>query len=219
MPDNMEKNILIVFVKLPEPGSVKTRLAKDLGNERAAEIYSDIAKDIVSRVSKSNQYDTYIFYDPPNRGNDLKLWLSDIANIDNERMVPQEGDSLGERISNAFETVFSSGAKRAVIIGSDCTDVTAAMIEESFSMLSHSDAVLGPAEDGGYYLLGLKRFIPELFEDIDWSTERVLEQTVSRLANSGLKYRLLKTLRDIDNLNDLRNHLKNIDPNKESSAC
>lgn len=204
MPDKQENNTLIIFAKHPEPGKVKTRLARDLGDDKAAEIYSDIARDIISRVSKSPKYETVIYYDPPDKENEITLWLKGLTKIDGEHLIPQEGSSLGERISGAFERIFSSGQDKAVIIGSDCTNVTDAMIEETFTDLSHYDAVLGPAEDGGYYLLGLKRFTPELFQEVDWSTELVLGQTLSRLDKLGYNYKLLETLRDIDNLNDLK---------------
>ena len=203
MSERVENNTLIVFAKLPEPGKVKTRLAQDLGNERAAEIYSTIAQDIISRVSKPLLYETVVFYDPPEKRNEAALWLKDCMQTNSEHLIPQEGDSLGERISGAFESRFYSGTKSAVIIGTDCIDVTADMIIESFGELRNYDAVLGPAEDGGYYLLGLNYFIPELFQGIDWSSGLVLEQTISRLNKLGANYTLRETLRDIDNLNDL----------------
>ncbi len=203
MPDKAENNTLIIFAKLPEPGKVKTRLARDLGDEKAAEVYSDIARDIVSRVSNSSIYETVIFYDPPEKKKEITHWLKDCANTDSEHLLPQRGGKLGDRISGAFERIFSLENKRAVIIGTDCTDVSAHMIEETFLDLKNFDAVLGPAKDGGYYLLGLNQFVPELFKDIDWSTDLVLGQTLSRLDRLGYNYKLLETLRDIDNLNDL----------------
>ncbi len=217
MPNKAKNNTLIVFAKLPEPGKVKTRLARDLGDEKAAEIYSDIASDIISRVSKSSKYETFIYYDPPEKKNQIALWLKDCANMDSGHLFPQKGDKLGDRISGAFERVFSSGNKRVVIIGTDCTDVSTNMIEETFLELRDFDAVLGPAQDGGYYLLGLKQFVPELFQDIDWSTELVLEQTISRLDNLGLNYKPLETLRDLDNLNDLNNLSYDFERRKEKS--
>ncbi len=216
MPDKVENNKLLVFAKLPEPGKVKTRLAEDLGDVRAAEIYSYIARDIISRVSKSSTYETVIYYDPPDKKNDVAIWLKDCAQTDSEHLIPQEGSSLGERILGALESIFSSGTISAVIIGTDCTDVTAKMIEETFGELSEYDAVLGPAEDGGYYLLGLNCLIPELFQDIDWSTEIVLEQTLSCLNKLGLNYKLRETLRDIDNLNDLNSVSNDLELTKKN---
>jgi len=217
MPDRVENNTLIVFAKLPEPGKVKTRLAQDLGNERAAEIYSTIARDIISRVSKPLLYETVIFYDPPEKKDEVDLWLKDCAQTDNEHLIPQEGGSLGERISGAFESIFYAGANSTVIIGTDCTDVTANMIGETFGELKEYDAVLGPAEDGGYYLLGLNCFIPGLFKEIEWSTELVLEQTISRLNKLGANYKLRETLRDIDNLKDLNSVSNDFELGKEKS--
>ena len=204
MSDDSQTNRLIIFAKLPEPGKVKTRLAADLGNERAAEIYSQLARDIISRVSESDHYQTYIFYDPPEKKAEVAGWLNDSIDPEAVSFFPQQGVILGERISLAFEKVFSSNADRSVIIGTDCTDLTRELIEDSFKALRVYDAVIGPAEDGGYYLLGLNRFRPELFQDIEWSTRHVLGQTVERLQESGLRYKVLKTLSDIDNLDDLK---------------
>lgn len=203
MPDYSPKNVLIVLAKLPEPGEVKTRLAKDLGVKKAAELYSLIARDIISRVSASERYTTALFYDPPDKKNEIISWLEDIATIESCNYFKQEGNILGERISSAFEIVFSSGAERAVIIGTDCMEVSAEMIEETFNALKEYDTVIGPAEDGGYYLLGLNRFLPDLFLDIEWSTEHVFQQTLTRVKDGGLTLKLLKTLTDIDNLEDL----------------
>ena len=183
---------------------MKTRLAKDLGDEEAARVYSEIARDIISRVAAAPNYQTAVFYDPPEKKDEVASWLGDIAQNGADFLFQQEGEILGDRISNAFKRVFSSGAERAVIIGTDCVGVTAEMIRETFSELTEYDAVIGPAEDGGYYLLGLSRFIPELFLDIEWSTERVFEQTLERVTSLGLKYELLETLSDVDNINDLQ---------------
>ena len=204
MSDKTLNNTLIVFAKFPEPGKVKTRLAKDLGESRAAEIYSSMALDIISRVSRSGLYDTVIFYDPPEKRKEIAIWLGDCKNIKAEHLIPQTGCTLGERIAAAFQTVLSTEDKKAVIIGTDCTEVSAGIIEDSFEALREYDVLIGPSEDGGYYLLGLKSFIPELFQDIEWSTERVLEQTVNRIRQMGISHKLLEPLRDIDNIHDLK---------------
>lgn len=204
MSDHSHKDVLIVFAKLPEPGKVKTRLAKDLGDQKAAEIYSVIARDIISRVSSSEKYTTAIFYDPPDKKNEIISWLEDIAPVESHNYFEQEGNILGERISYAFEKVFSGGADRAVIIGTDCSEVSAEMIEDTFEELRGYDTVIGPAQDGGYYLLGLSRYDPLIFQDIEWSTERVFEQTLRRVQEQGLNCKILKTLSDIDNIEDLK---------------
>ena len=104
---------------------------------------------------------------------------------------------------NAFKHVFINGANRAVIIGTDCIDISEDIVSQAFKMLNLVDVVIGPAEDGGYYLLGLKKLIPEIFFDIDWSTRRVLHQTIKKAKKNSLDFKLLKTLKDIDKSSDL----------------
>ena len=195
--------MLLIFVKYPEPGKVKTRLAQYIGKEKAAHIYSVIAEAIIHRVSKSREYKTIIFFDPPERKSDVENWLPN----NDCKFLPQEGNSLGERMANAFSKAFSLGAEKAVIIGTDCMDISNDLISEAFATLDITDVILGPAEDGGYYLLGLKKLIPEIFNHIDWSTDRVLNQTLKTLREKGLRFQLLQTLKDIDTANDLNDEL------------
>lgn len=202
MPDKVLKNVLIIFVKYPEPGKVKTRIARELGDERAAKIYSHMAGTIIKEVSSSDCYRSVIFFDPPEREKEIKGWIGSGS------FIPQRGNTLGERISNAFGAVFSRGADKAVIIGTDCPDVSQETVEDAFGSLAEKDAVLGPAEDGGYYLLGLRSHAPEIFRDIDWSTDRVLDQSIKRINERRLSLKLLETLTDIDTVNDLSKYHK-----------
>ncbi|HEY7534838.1 MAG TPA: TIGR04282 family arsenosugar biosynthesis glycosyltransferase, partial [Thermodesulfobacteriota bacterium] len=134
---------------------------------------------------------------------DLKLWLRYKLCT----FLPQEGNSLGERMVNAFKKAFSLRAKKAVIIGTDCIGISNKLISKAFNTLNQADVVLGPAEDGGYYLLGLNKLVPEIFNNIDWSTNLVLNQTSEKLRKKGLKLKLLQTLKDIDTLSDLTDEL------------
>ncbi|MGH7799786.1 MAG: TIGR04282 family arsenosugar biosynthesis glycosyltransferase [Thermodesulfobacteriota bacterium] len=195
--------MLLIFLKYPEPGKVKTRLTQYIGKEKAAHIYSVIAEAIIHHVSKSREYKTIIFFDPPERKSDVENWLPN----NDCKFLPQEGNSLGERMANAFSKAFSLGAEKAVIIGTDCMDISNDLISEAFATLDITDVILGPAEDGGYYLLGLKKLIPEIFNYIDWSTDRVLNQTLKTLREKGLRFQLLQTLKDIDTANDLNDEL------------
>jgi len=199
MTNNRQKNTLIIFLKYPEAGKVKTRLAKDLGNQKAADIYSHIAEQIIDNVLDANNYHTIIFYNPPDKENEIKNWIGKKELL----FSPQRGDTLGEKISNAFKEVFSSEAENAVIIGTDCIDVSSKTINLAISSLHNRDVVLGPAEDGGNYLLGLNRQRPEIFQDIEWGTNRVLDQTIERVKEKKLTYELLQTLKDIDTIDDL----------------
>jgi len=199
MTQNKEKTSLIVFLKYPEPGKVKTRLAKDVGEKRAAEIYSKMVTTILEQVINSTSYRTIIYYDPPDKLDEIIRWLrkNDLS------YSAQSGKTLGDRITNAFKEVFDSGTDKAVIIGTDCVDVFSDTIREAISVLGNKDVIVGPAEDGGYYLLGLNKHRPEIFKDIKWSTEEVLKQTIEKILDHNLSYALLRTLNDIDNVNDL----------------
>ncbi|MGH7889997.1 MAG: TIGR04282 family arsenosugar biosynthesis glycosyltransferase, partial [Thermodesulfobacteriota bacterium] len=122
-------------------------------------------------------------------------------------LLPQRGNSLGQKMASAFDTVFSLGVEKAVIIGTDCIDISVEIISEAFDSLQTTDVVLGPAQDGGYYLLGLTKQNPEIFNNIDWGTEFVLPQTLKKIKEKRLHFELLKTLRDVDKVSDLCDEL------------
>jgi rSAM/selenodomain-associated transferase 1 len=199
MTQKTNKNTLIIFLKYPEAGKVKTRLAKDIGNNEAARIYSLMTLNIIESVVAPECYNTIIFYDPPEKEQEIKNWVGKKE----IQYSPQEGNTLGDRISNAFKVVFSSGIEKAVIIGTDCLDVSSDIINVAIHLLDETEVVLGPAEDGGYYLLALNKYRPEIFQDIDWSTKHVLEQTVLKIVENKLTYHKLKTLKDIDTVEDI----------------
>ncbi|NIS75616.1 MAG: DUF2064 domain-containing protein [Deltaproteobacteria bacterium] len=199
MHEASSRNTLIVFAKYPEPGKVKTRLAEDIGAERAATIYSYMAETVINNVSNQGNYRTEIFFDPPDKDKEIRSWLGNTP----DSYLPQHGDTLGGRISNAFRTVFSGVSDRAVIIGTDCLDVSADMVRYAFECLENYHSVIGPADDGGYYLLGLNRYEPEIFQNIDWSTDQVLKQTMGRIKEKGLSLFMLDPLTDIDTVFDL----------------
>jgi rSAM/selenodomain-associated transferase 1 len=206
MTDSTQKKTLIIFLKYPEAGKVKTRLAKDLGAQRAAKFYSQMAKKIIGNVMDTDIYRTTIFYDPPEKENEIRNWIEKKEVL----FSPQRGDTLGDKITDAFAQVFSSGSDKAVIIGTDCVDVSSKTIIQAMNALDDIDVVLGPAEDGGYYLLGLNSHVPGIFQEIEWSTDRVLHQTLERLKEKKLSYKLLKTLKDIDTLDDLKSQLESL---------
>lgn len=197
------KQVLIVFLKYPEPGRVKTRLARDIGRRNASLIYSEIAQSVIGKVSKSNEYKTIIFFDPPEKEEEVRRWLKNT----NLTLLPQEGNLLGERMLNAFERAFSLGATSTVIIGTDCMEVSDKTVLEAFRALREVDAVLGPARDGGYYLLGLNRPFPWVFKGIEWSTNLVLSQTIKKLEEKKQRFKLLETLTDVDTIRDLSKEL------------
>ncbi len=197
------KQVLIVFLKYPEPGRVKTRLARDIGWKNASLIYSEIAQSVIGKASKSSKYETLIFFDPPEKKEDVRRWLKNTS----LNLLPQEGNPIGERMLNAFERAFSLGATSAVIIGTDCMEVSDKTVLEAFRALREADAVLGPARDGGYYLLRLNRPFPWVFKGIKWSTNLVLSQTIKKLEEKKLRFKLLETLTDVDTIRDLSKEL------------
>jgi rSAM/selenodomain-associated transferase 1 len=192
-------NILIIFVKYPDPGKVKTRIARELGAEKAADIYSLIAGSVIESVSGSDKYRTVLFFDPPEMENGIRQWLG----RDDVTYEPQSGNTIGERMSDAFERVFSGGAGKAVLIGTDVPEITGETVTRAFRLLEFEDAVIGPAEDGGYYLLGLKKPEPLLFGDIEWGSDSVYKRTVERIEKLDLSYKSLDTLRDVDTAEDV----------------
>lgn len=193
-------DVLLIFARYPEPGKVKTRLARTLGPQAAAQLYKLVAETLVSRLKVGQKaWDkTIVFYDPPGKAESMRDWLGEGLSY-----LPQEGKDLGERLSNAVSTAFESGARRVVVIGSDCLAVTVEVLAQAFQHLCHKDVVIGPAEDGGYYLIGLSRETPELFFAVDWGTEKVFGQTLERIKRLELSFTTLKTLRDLDEPRDL----------------
>ena len=186
------KTALIIFVKNLHFGQVKTRIAAKLGNDEALEAYKILLLH-TRQISLGINADKFIFYHEKIENDE---WPGII-----ERQE-QQGDDLGKRMQNAFEYLFNKNYEKIVIIGSDCLELTASIIEQGFSELCNADVVIGPARDGGYYLLGLKRNCPSLFQNIEWSTNGVLEQTIITCHENNLNYSMLELLSDIDEAED-----------------
>ena len=187
-----EGRVLLVFAKLPEPGRVKTRLARTMGDRAAARIYSTIARSVVRSV-RGGPYEVVVCYDPPDRGAEVERWL-DMEGI---HLWPQGSGDLGARMAGAFERAFEQ-AREVCIIGTDAPDVDRSLVTTAFAQLDGAPMVLGPAEDGGYYLLALSRPQSELFRGIEWSTDRVAAQTRERASALGLTVYELPVLSDVD---------------------
>lgn len=199
--DSPPHRVLIVFAKVPEPGRVKTRLADTLGPERAAEIYHAMGRGIVDGV-RNGDWTTMVCHAPDDGGSAMREWLGD----DGLQFTPQGPGDLGARMDRAFRHAFAkSNAEMTVcLIGTDAPDLTAPLVAEAFDRLEiGADVVLGPALDGGYYLVGLSSPAPTLFEDISWSTPEVLATTRLRIREAGLRSSELRTLRDVDEVEDL----------------
>lgn len=190
-------NILIIFVKYPRPGFVKTRLAKTIGEEKAALLYR-LFVEAISERTKDISFKRFVFYHPSEEKELVRDWLGN-----GFKFYPQKGDTLGERLSNAFRFTFGRGAQRVIAIGTDSPSIDKTVILNAFEELKDTQCVLGPSLDGGYYLIGLSFFKKGLFEEIRWGTSKVFEQTINRLKEMGLRYELLNKSFDIDHYKDI----------------
>jgi uncharacterized protein len=188
---------LIVFVKAPRAGSVKTRLAKALGNNEACDAYKQLVAVVLRNVSGIKH--TELRFSPDDARNEIAPWLRE-----HWTAAPQGDGDLGARLSRAFEEAFARGAERVVIIGSDCPEVKSADIRTAWRELKNFDVVVGPAIDGGYWLIGLRAPQPELFREIAWSSDQVLGQTLQHAKSIGLRIQLLRILSDVDTEEDWR---------------
>lgn len=188
----------MVFIKNPVLGKVKTRLAKTIGDEKALSVYN-LLLDHTHKVARRVNVDKAVFYSDFINGDDI--WKKDKF-----QQLVQKGENLGDRMSTAFLKAFNMGYKKVVIIGSDCFDLDEDIITEAFNVLEENEVVLGPAIDGGYYLLGMRAFQGQLFKNKTWSSENVLLDTLLDLSNLNLSFKLLPTLTDIDQERDLEKY-------------
>lgn len=188
----MRKENLLVFQRNAVLGKVKTRLAAELGEHRALEIYRYLVEHTHRAVSLA-KLPVGLFVDEELLGEapPLVQW-----------MCLQQGKDLGEKMANAFQKSAELGAERMVLIGTDCPTLQHHHLLQAFDALTNSDVVLGPATDGGYYLIGVKHLHPKLFEDIIWSTSTVLSETLKRAESVGLSVCLLPVLDDVDTAAD-----------------
>ncbi len=194
------KKLLIIFYRNPEFGKVKSRLAATVGEDRALAIYLYMAAH-ARRVSSLVSVDRVVYYS---------------SFIDREDNWPtdtfakrlQHGYDLGERMKHAFEESFKSGYDSICIIGTDCLEITEEILANAFEALDNNDAVIGPAADGGYYLLGMNQFMSELFDNKAWSTSSVCHDTLNDFKRFECSYHLLPVLHDVDTEADLPPYLR-----------
>lgn len=189
------KKALIIFVRNPVLGRVKTRIASAVGEQEALRIYNLLLHH-THTVSKNVQADKNVFYSD-------HLQLGDIWDDTIYHKFLQSGETLGDKMKDAFFQLFGKGYEKAIIIGSDCYELTSEIIEKAFDLLSENDAIIGPARDGGYYLLGMKNLVPEIFENKNWSTATVYADTIADLEKAGMSYSVLPMLNDVDVVEDV----------------
>lgn len=190
----MNNNLIIVFVRTPELGKVKTRLAKSIGDRSALNIYKILLMHTAT-VLRDLSFDKVVYFSEKIENNDF--WENSLF----EKKI-QKGADLGERMHQAFDTAFDKGYKKVLILGSDLFDLTSSLITSAFEALDSYDISIGPSLDGGYYLLGMKKLHPEVFKNKKWGTDSVLENTLKDLRKQNIKH--LKVLNDIDTLEDLQ---------------
>ena len=191
----MSDSLLMIFVKNLIPGMVKTRLAKDIGIDKALDVYQELVHR-THKITKKIEVDKSVYYSE-------YVEIEDIWDNGDYNLTSQKGFTLGEKMSNAFDEAFDSYNK-VIIIGSDCYDLNSKTIKAAFEMLEENDVVVGPAKDGGYYLLGMKEYLPQLFQDKEYSTDSVLKELLAEAEELQLSVYQLPTLSDVDTLEDLK---------------
>lgn len=192
------KNAVVLFTRFPESGKVKTRLAKSIGEKNALDFYKVCCEHCFEETKKLGKTTKFAFITENKDISKSKDWLGD-----DFRIEVQQGTDLGVKMQNAADKILRK-FDRIVILGTDIPDISSDIIQQAFEKLNEYDIVIGPSCDGGYYLIGMNKLHKMIFDDIEWSTERVLEQTITKIEKAGLTYALLPVLRDVDYFDDLK---------------
>lgn len=214
-----EKRVIAIFVKYPQPGRVKTRLARVLGDGVAVGIYRNLVERLIGMLRRVDADEVRVCFDPKEKQDGIVGWLRPVWLAAGEGVLPGEpslvfrpqcGGGLGARLESAFGGVFQEYEKggkptpKVLVVGSDCIEIDGEIFQASWDALDSNDVVFGPAKDGGYYLLGMKSPCPGLFENIPWSTEKTLEVSLERAREAGLAIAMLDEKHDIDTEEDWR---------------
>lgn len=186
------KNLLIIFVKNLVYGKVKTRLAKTIGHDAAMDIYKELIA-LTQKETENLSVTRHVYY---SQEIENSIWVND------EKFI-QQGNDLGEKMQNAFQHGFNQGYENILIIGSDLPNISKEIIESGFNKLNNNNLVFGPADDGGYYLLGMSQMTNSVFEDKPWSQGSLLKVTLDELEQQGKSVSFLEPLNDIDTYEDL----------------
>lgn len=188
---------LLVFLKAPVPGLVKTRLMPRWSAEDACDLHQAMVEDLLDRIDSIPDTALYLCFAPVTAGAAVREWLGGEHNL-----LAQRGNGLGERMQDAFRLVFGHGHERVLLAGNDVPDLDRTIIDRAFTALDRCEVAIGPALDGGYYLVGLRHPLEALFTAIDWGTAAVLRQTLERVRMLGLTVECLPTLGDVDTPGD-----------------
>lgn len=184
-----------IMFRIPEHGKVKKRLAAQIGHDEALKAYASMLYETITNVSRLKGVDIYGFYEGKVSQQTNVLEIFDV--------LAQHGKDIGEKMLNAVNQLLKMGYNKVILIGSDSPDVPLKIIYEAFDKLDHHDIVVGPSEDGGYYLIGMKRLLPAVFKDISWGTSDVMSSTLENIKKAKLSVSLLSQWYDIDNLTSL----------------
>ena len=195
---------IIIFAKAPVPGTVKTRMCPPLTPDEAASLHGSLVMDAVERTRSLRGFDVLLACTP---GMEHPFFQTLAARY-RIRLCEQVGEDLGQRMDHALTAVFDRGHAHALLVGTDIPNLSARHYERAKTLLQTTDVVLGPTEDGGYYLVGATRPVPALFADIPWSTGNVLAQSQARAERAGLVVGLLDPERDLDTFDDIRAFLQ-----------
>jgi rSAM/selenodomain-associated transferase 1 len=192
----MNNNALIIMAKHPDPDMVKTRLKGHLSDETRLALYISLLKTTIQKLRALAGIDTFISFSPESEeAYFARFGLRAFAQI--------EGD-LGERMFHALNRVFDEGYRKVAVVGVDTPDISEAIVLKAFTLLSDAEIVFGPARDGGYYLVAMKKPIREIFQDIPWSTDKTLKQSLQKAKELDCRVDFTDTLSDIDTIDDLR---------------
>ena len=186
-----------LFAKYWEPGQVKTRLAESIGDQAASRLHREFLANLLATF-QSFDARRILGYWPRDRRSEFAQLAGPSWNL-----MPQTAGHLGARIRAYFADAAEAGQQRTVLIGADSPTLSTTMVQDAFDQLNQHEVVIGPARDGGYYLIGCRGIVADIFEEIDWGSDRVFEQTMRQLKSSGLSYAVLTEWYDIDRLDDL----------------
>lgn len=191
----MDKNALIIIAKYPEKGKVKTRV-RELSGEKRVQLYEQLLIGTMDKLGDIPGIDTFIAFAPEN----AEQYFSNYKVC----LIPLHEGDLGIRMFEAFQKVFIKGYRKAVLVGADIPHLSASIILKSFEVLTEKDLVYGPAKDGGYYLVGMRRLIKDVFEDVPWSSDQTLKKSIWKAESSGYSVGFTEMLSDIDTFEDIK---------------
>jgi hypothetical protein len=190
------RNALIIIAKYPEAGLVKTRLNGFMPDDKILELYKYLLEQTIHKLRRIPGIDTYIAFTPEH----AKEYFSQFGTS----LIHLSGSDLGLNMSHSFNVIFRKGYQKAALVGADIPDLSASIILHAFDLLSDNDLIYGPAEDGGYYLVGMRKLIKEVFENVPWSSDTTLSNSLEQAGKAGHSVRFTETLRDIDTIEDVK---------------